>query len=504
MASNKPTAVHFSLIFFVMLSIIMTVAFYLNYRDYNAREAAITKAEEELKAVQNQARQQDDAIQALKERLGHAYDDVGVNSPDNPNTVLGAMAADIRNFGGNVAQGTYSATIRQLRAELDNMIRERDLLKADRDDLQARYLALQQIHNEKVKQHDDARIAAETDLKTRVGTHEEQIVAKDSQISELQARASQLQIELQQESEAHLRDNKENTEKLTNLMRVNAAIQEKLDNVTKVSFEQEDATIVRVDHLSGLVWINVGSADKLHKRTTFSVYTKGHAGVARGGEDIKGAIEVTNITGSHLAEARIIEEDIHRPIAPGDPIYTPLWSPGHEEHFAFVGAVDLDDDGQQDRDLLREIVHNAGAKITSEVLDTGERLGDELDVNTKFLVVGEIPIAHPNDPPEEVDRVNAIQEHRKNLIDEARIQGVRVVNLQDFLSYMGYRPRRRLFIPGMVDRPYNLKAGAASTTVDEVLGNRESSGRVSKLYGTSRLKEQDVSAGQTSKLFGGN
>ena len=69
------------------------------------------------------------------------------------------------------------------------------------------------------------------------------------------------------------------------------------------------------------------------------------------------------------------------------------------------------------------------------------------------------------------------------------------IRINDFLSYIGYKPERSLYIPGAMERPYNLKAGAASTGIDEKVGNRESAGSVSALYTKSKkLKPQSGNA----------
>jgi len=65
--------------------------------------------------------------------------------------------------------------------------------------------------------------------------------------------------------------------------------------------------------------------------------------------------------------------------------------------------------------------------------------------------------------------------------DEARQQGVKVVNLGDFLNYMGWKPRPRLFRPGD-KRPWTLKAGSHSGSAGESVTHREGTGTVSEVY----------------------
>ena len=57
----------------------------------------------------------------------------------------------------------------------------------------------------------------------------------------------------------------------------------------------------------------------------------------------------------------------------------------------------------------------------------------------------------------------------RNRVEDAG--GGRFVDLAshmlDFLAYIGYKPKRRLFQPGQ-ERPYNLKSGAHSTVSEYV------------------------------------
>ena len=236
-----------------------------------------------------------------------------------------------------------------------------------------------------------------------------------------------------------------------------------------------------------------------------------------GFEDIKGSIEVTRVIGSHLAEARILKYDIYDPIQPDDLIYTPLWAPGRPAAFAFVGLVDFDDDGASNRGELHEMISGIGGQIIHEVLDDGRRMfytefpgkshdftEDDATINLqmKYLVIGQIPDLSEAASDLEKQQFRQIITHHKAMVAEARETAVRRINLSDFLAHIGYVPRRRLFVPGLVDRPFNLKAGAVSGAVGGSVGDRSSSGKVSSLFTRSkRLKKQPTSTGKTSGRY---
>ena len=126
----------------------------------------------------------------------------------------------------------------------------------------------------------------------------------------------------------------------------------------------------------------------------------------------------------------------------------------------------------------------------------------KIDLTIKYLVIGRIPEKSEAANDAQRQHISDIVAQHKQMISEARESAVRRINLSDFLAHIGYVPRRRLFVPGLVDRPYNLKAGATSGVVGGSVGDRTSTGKVSGLFTRSkRLKKQPVSTGQTSGRF---
>lgn len=499
-SSGKPTAVHFALIFFVMLSVITSVVAYMMYTEYETTKKVAAKAETDRSAQRAAYDREVDKVTALKGLIGHEYEEVGAGT-NNPNTVAGAAQGDFQRLGGGLAGGatTYKDLAQQLRTELNNVMSERDALQADLNDHKAQLLALRGQYESRVSEFQQRTDSAETDLRGVVTDKEEAVASKDSRIRELEGALGQVRLELSQEREANAAQLKEKNREIDGLVAINDRIREKLEEATAVSFEVGDGELRWVDHNAGLVWVNLGSIDKLPKRATFSVYGKDHHGVGRGPEDIKGSIEITRIIGPHLAEARVLTDDIYRPMAPGDPIYTPLWSPGRAESFSVVGRLDLDGDKRWDREQFHELVTATGARIDNEVDEEGNRTGTGIDHRTKFLIVADVPdptqVSHNERPAAE-----KISREYSQLRKEARLQGVRIISLSDFLSYIGYTPRQRIWRPGE-EVPWLLKSGSQSTAVNQSSGNRQSSGQTSGAYTRSRRLRQPTSSGQTSKLF---
>jgi hypothetical protein len=489
-AASRPTALHVSLILSVMVTIILGVVTWMYRRDYNEALAREKATAEKLSTSDNARAKMLQDQDAMKAVIGHQQAEIGGGDQDNPATVVGQMRADIQTLGGDLAQATYHDTLVKLRQELDAANQQVNSLNTQWNDSKRQILSLQGQYQVNVDEHQRAALAANSDLQAQIKEKQDITEAKDAEIAKVRGdhtRALQDLDALTTSTNAKIGALQG---ELAQLQEINNDLRDKLEQVTMESFEVADGVIRSVDHNTNLVWINLGKADGLLERTTFSVYMKNHQGVGRGPEDIKGAIEVTNVTGPHLAEARILDSDLYRPIAPGDPIYTPLWSPNQVETFSIVGLIDFDGDGVSDRDRLHELIAAAGAKIDNEVDDVGNRTGDGIDVNTKFLVMGDVPdptksAAHLRD---EHKLINQIAIDMRN---EARLQGVRQVNLNSFLDYIGYRTTERLWLPGG-KTPWTLRAGERKTGQDETVRFRGLGGRSSGVFQSERRTNQPI------------
>jgi hypothetical protein len=475
-AASKPTAVHFTLIFFVMMTLIFGVMSFMFYKEAKEVRANLAQSQKDATSNKTAAMRAQEETNLLKKLVGHEFADIGALGAANANTVVGAMQADI-SLAGEPAQPTYTAAIHKLFDDYREMTANRDKLRADFDQEHAALLALQSQYQQRVDEQQKAKQGAEGDLQKKIRETDEQLAQKENDIATLKTSNTEMQNQMQQDKDSFDKQVKILAQRITNLEKINNKLRDELDTVKRYSFEEPDGKIAEVDNTGRMVAIDLGEADLLPVRTTFSVYGRNNNGVGRNPEDIKAEIEVTRILGPHLAEAKILKEDIYNPIGIGDAIYTPLWSVGRSEHFAVIGGIDINGDKKSDRGLLHEIVRASGARITDEVDDNGERHGTGIDVNTKFLVIGKIPDLTDLEEGETEDATNKITEHLKAMRQEAREQGVRIVSLGDFLTYSGVKPQERLFRPGD-QRPYNLTAGSKSASVkkDAVSTAHKSSG----------------------------
>ena len=508
---NKPIGYQVAVIVLSLGIVILGTLVYMDQKSLREMRTETVKSTEDRKKIEAMERSVRENFEDLKKVTGNPGDDYGLGEDGNGNkTKVRVMNLDDIAKAGLAGEQTHKAAINTLVKRANDLDDERNKIRTEYDALQKIMLDLNKQYQVKVDTQVASTAKADGDLNAAIKNKDEEARVKQKRIDELTTAANEAAAELENEKAARAAEVKKLENEMATLKKINDKLTDEIDKITKTSFEVADGEIRWVDHQNGRVWINLGEADNLPKRMTFSVYTKNHNGVARGSDNIKGAIEVTRIIDAHTAEARIIKDELYQPIAKGDPIFTPIWSPGRKENFSFVGIIDLDGDKKSDRQKLHELVSAAGATIDNEVDDDGKRIrymkfpndfidhGEGvpgIDVNTKFLVLGEIPDIALAAKDEDKDRIGRILKHRKALGDEAKQQGVRVVNLNDFLSWIGYQPQRKLFVPG-AEKGYDLKAGQRPPPIDT------RTNRVSGAIGDKKRIKPATSSGQTSPLFG--
>ncbi|WP_339909119.1 hypothetical protein [Symmachiella dynata] len=509
MASSKNTGLTLTLVFFVITTLISSVWAIMMTQENQERLA--TQEEDKKTAVEaNQlAKSTLDDINQLKALLGHDHPEVGdANEELKDETVIGAVLNDLKTYGGDLQEGTVLATLQNLHAALSSANQQLAQKQKMYDELQTRFAMLDQTNKDQLAKLDEARTAAEQSLAENTETHQDILAKKDDTIREKQESVNSAEGRAE-EAEQKLADvSTDLSERIKRQSALNRRLSGELREIKKEEVERPDGEIVKASRDKRMVWINLGSSDRLPKRMTFSVYKKGHSGIARTNADIKGAIEITKILGPHLAEARVVDADFRLPITDRDPIYTPLWSPGRTEKMAIVGFVDLDGDGRSDRKKLRELITSSGASVVTEILDDGTTIPEDADfselisTDVKFVILGDMPRPEDSSVPKERQQILDVLREFNSMQEAALDNGVRLVSLSDFLNFIGYKAEQRLYRPGD-KRKYTLKSGSRSAAVDETiirLGDG-SSGQTAGKYSRHPLLKTRSSSDQTSKRY---
>ncbi|MDG2390259.1 MAG: hypothetical protein P8M30_13170 [Planctomycetaceae bacterium] len=453
MASGKVTGVHIGMIICAVLMLIFMVSTFLMYKSFDEQSADLATAKAEADSSKAVSRNYLDQITALKSTLGATLDNVGTVNAQDPNTVIGFTNAKMQEFGGSFAQATVVETLARMREEIN--VNERLIadLESSKTQLNTEKVNLQNVYTAKENVHDKAREDSEKEKVNLISLKKEEVDSVRNQLLAEQQKNSQLQIDfekMQEQLNLRIDDLDGQVSKLTG---TNESLTAELNNLRDESFDIADGRVTSVVFDTNSVYIDLGSDQKLKPGTTFSVYNKDISNVGGRTSDIKASIMVTEILGPQSAIATITSEgdfegDYSRPIARGDAIYSPLWRAGLKETFAFVGKFDIDQDKIDDRKILITAVQNAGGVVGDEILPSGERTGEEITSDYKFVVLGDIgePLKEPD--PQKRAAIQRVHSLANDIKKEAQQSGVRVITMNDFLSYMGYKTQRRLWRPG--------------------------------------------------------
>jgi hypothetical protein len=203
-----------------------------------------------------------------------------------------------------------------------------------------------------------------------------------------------------------------------------------------------DWKVTSMDRTGKMPFINLGSADNVKPQTTFRVH-----GVTADGRPIpqsKGSIEVVNVLGPHLSQARVTEmrEPSRDPILPGDVLYNPTFSPDKKKHVAIAGLIDLDADGRDDLNDFLRILQRQNVAVDA-YLDPkdGSIKGPGITVNTDYLIIGEgTDLAQLASRDKETR--DKLTQSMAEIQRRAKENGVQLIGLRKYLDLIGFRVPR--------------------------------------------------------------
>ena len=206
------------------------------------------------------------------------------------------------------------------------------------------------------------------------------------------------------------------------------------------------------------VEIDLGSADRVKEGLVFSVLPadfpqKGRQSRvrqfrepdARGNYQTverfvpKGTLEVTQVLGPNLSRARLTGEadDIRDAVLTGDLLYNAVWRKGDVDHVALVGIFDVNGDGTDDTEAVVRDLRRMGIPVDAVYDLRTLKWNGQITQRTRYLVEGYTPTNSGNDPNQaaKTKLIGAISAAK----EEARNKAIPVVKLQDFFGRMGYR-----------------------------------------------------------------
>lgn len=431
MARRESQGLQITLIVFVILTIMLlvtTIVFWNRAKTLTADNESLQTANAEAQAAATTAL---DGLGKLKVWLGHtaqtSVEDIEAQYNRDMATYA-KSAPEVQRTYKDVPVLLFSAIQARNKTILD--LREQLRLAQEGFDKTKSELEAAAGDARKVQAAKEAELLA---LRQEFDTYRNQLnQQKDEQAAAVDKTRKDL-ADLQAKADKQLQEAQRN---LKNTQQVLTQRDTQIKELTETTFEVPDGKVTWVNPRSNLVYINLGSADGLRNQVTFAVYGTDVNNLAK--EEKKGTVEVTRVVNEHLSEARIVAETGKEPIVPGDVVYTPLWSANSAMRFALAGAMDINDDGKDDRDVVRRLITMNHGKIDAE--DKDGDVSGSVTRNTRYIVMG--------GAPEVGDKSDASAASRQaawsKIVNEARANGVEEISVQQLLDYIGYDGEKRV------------------------------------------------------------
>jgi hypothetical protein len=460
------------------VSLLLLVGVFLLWKSYSDA----TKIKDDLATQLRTSKDETDKgikrVKLVKSMLGYgteSADDIkflidSLKDDAEVGEVLKNYPTDMAVFDPNVEKKDY----RQFPIYLLDTIRERNV-QIDR----ARQIE-QKLTREKAEVVERETKAREQAVKEKNDAEAQLAAARDQHtqnIAKLNSEKDQITAQITKfKQDAEVKTNAlqaEQTRLLAETKTQRATIDSQLERIKLAidqEFEEPAGEVINVDNGGRTVWINIGFDDGLREGVTFAVLDESTLNVADA--KIKAEMVVERVTDAHMAQARVVTPNYTRPVLPRDLVYSPAWRKGRTQGFALVGLMDIDNDGRDDRDMIKSVIERAGGRVDAELLPNGNVEpkgnvpGKGMNVNTQFLVIGtDVSIT---------DKANLEQQEKakrySKFIGEAKSLGIQQMNMSRLLGFLKSKNSNRTVPLGSQTRATDFEPKSASGVIPETQG----------------------------------
>lgn len=427
MAAREHQGLQIALIIFVMLTIVLSVTTFMFFSNYDEEKTKSDTYLTDKRTAETVMKTQLDESNELR-RL------IGVDPKIEIKDVTEQFNKDMATHGG-----TFPDNEKNYRHLVEHLVAQHRLVSAQLSDRDARETDLQR----KITADETAKATEIQTYKDDVANGSDDLKAERERFNQDREKHKADGVAIAQQLEEKRKEQEDNNKKfsdeitrlgseITKILDTNKKLQDRIEGDVKI-VSLADGKITWVNQKTRTVWLNQGAADGLIRQTSFSVVAADENNPASAPKKAK--IEVTNIQGPHLAEARIVDDDIRNPIMPGDQILSPVYSPGRAQHFALAGFMDLNKDGLSDRSTVRDMIRMNGGVIDAEVADDGKVTG-QITSNTNFLIKG--------DRATDKTVTEGVMKGIEAIEKQAQTYAVRTMSVADLIAQMGYQSPDRV------------------------------------------------------------
>lgn len=442
MAARENTGLQAALILFVMITIGLAISTYVYFRSAEEATKVASARKSELDEQTKRYQERDSELRCLKYMLGW---ESTLTDTDYEGLLTGLPNSQVKEIDTEYkkdmimyGKGLEKPNYRLVPAELLKVIKSKNdelvLAVDEQKKLLAQVEAVRKERADGIKKAEEAQQAAVADLARRTADFDQERTRMKTDSSNLLAQKTDLQNKVN-EADAKLQKQIQDADEAARKKdRLIVSQREKIKEYQEhENFEVPTGKVTWVNQRTRTVLINLGTADGLRPQIMFSVYDKGETSATKA--EKKGGIEVVRVMEAHLSEARIIHDLTKNPILPGDSIYSPVWQSGQRLRFALTGYMDIDGDGQNDRELVRNLILLNDGLIDAEQGDDGKVDPTGMSLQTRYLVEGEMP----------AERVvlEAQLQGRNLMIGKAQELGIERIPVTKLLAYMGWKSEQK-------------------------------------------------------------
>lgn len=332
--------------------------------------------------------------------------------------------------------------IQKLKANLDSTIDEKAAVAKEYQDLKGTFDVAIQEYRKK-----EQELLAEKDK------YHQQVLDITGKYDDLQRlmektadeRAQTLMAQLQQERDNLKSVNDQLLKTSAELAMTQDRMRRALEELEKVKpppqrealAYQPDGKVVLVDEQAGVVHLSIGTASRVYRGLTFSVYDR-NAPIPKDGKG-KAEIEIFSLE-RNISAARILRCETRNPIAQDDIVANLVWDSDRANVFVVAGEFDLEGDGN--------INFDAVSKIKALIEKWGGSAADNVSAETDFVVLGQVPLVprEPTfqdlevDPTAKEKHQAAVQRlnHYKEVQNRAEALRIPIFKYDRFLYFIGY------------------------------------------------------------------
>ncbi len=443
MAARENQGLQIALIVCAMLMVALAVTSFVFYNSSKEETLRAQNAVKDAKAANDTLMKTVDEMSQLKQVVGFA-------ARDEVPAILAGFKKDVETYAATMRESeqNYRNIVSQLATELQKQTELVVDAETRNERMQSDFKAKEQANLAEIAQYTAGLKQAKDDLEQERAkfTAEREKFKKDT--AELVHNSDGAKKDLDDKLAKSSKDLDETETKLRDTLRKLETVIER-DKEQDLSTELVDGKVTWVNQRGRVVWLNLGSDDGLRRQISFTVIGSDEINPVKA--EKKGTIEVIRVIEPHLAEARIMDDDPSKPIMPGDQLFSAAWRPGHAEHFALVGLMDLDKDGVSDLDKVRNLITVNGGVVDAELKDDGKRVG-QMTVDTRYLVIGK--------KPDEKNKSSDYLDNYSKMIGDAKLLPIKTISLTDLIGYLGYKDHERTVPLGKDAKPSDFRPRA--------------------------------------------